>query len=295
MAEQLKPIEIGSVYPPIGAVLIIGNGLVGSCLAKDFGVTPVDYPQVDIVNPIVTWDLVKSFPGELVINAAGKTKVDEAEREKDMGRDGSYYRVNVLGNRHLAQACLEFKKYFVSISSEMAFGEGEKGQLRLESEVPEVHIAERGVYGGTKAWGEFEILTYFAKEGRGINLRISHPSKRSEGWFFNLIKKYSKLHDDSEITPTLTEELSHVIAQAYVLGISRRTLHAVGTVVTPYEFGTAGRKRLGITGETEPIHFENVKSKAYRPQFGALSNEYTQKLLGLRFRDSQEQIDYLTS
>jgi len=84
MAAELELLPLGPVTNLDTRVLIIGNGLVGKRLAKDFGEAAivVDYPQVDVTHQYQVEDLVLAHPeAGIVVNAAGYTLVDKAQTE----------------------------------------------------------------------------------------------------------------------------------------------------------------------------------------------------------------------
>ena len=293
MAAELELLPLGPVTNLDTRVLIIGNGLVGKRLAKDFGEAAivVDYPQVDVTHQYQVEDLVLAHPeAGIVVNAAGYTLVDKAQTEPRQA-----HLINVVGNRNVAMACEAAGRYAVFLSSETVFGNGQPGREFDESEIPPVFMSPRirGVYGTSKAMGEFEAWSYFVQGGRGIIGRLSYPSDRESGYFPKVLK-FPGLNDDCEIVTTLTPEIAPAIAQAYRLKVTGKVLHLVGTKTSPFEFGNEARRRMGVS-PAPPIKVIPNPDRAPRPQYGLLSREKTHELLDFRLRTTSEQLDYLTS
>lgn len=281
-------------------IVIIGTGLIGSIVAENFNVKPLSHKagEVDVVDRDFTLELLGRIPkGSIVINASGATRVDAIEDERTLGINSPSYQLNVIGTRNVAEACLQNGLYMVQFSSETAFGRGEKGKIILETDIPpwDMPADQRSFYGTTKAHALAVMRNYFYVEnGNGLVIGIQYPSDKNVGYFAKAIK-FPGLVDDCDITPSLVSEIAPIVAQAYVLGITRVILNAVGTPTTPYDFVTAGKKRMGIIAEVPRTKYADLKGKTVRAQYSLMSRKDTETILRGRLRTSDEQLVYLTS
>jgi dTDP-4-dehydrorhamnose reductase len=131
-------------------VLIVGHrGQLGRAFLDHYQqrgteqVTGWDMDECDITDPIITDQIVALNP-DLVINAAAWTNVDAAESRPD-----TVYAVNVLGPKHLAEACARCDAAMVQISTNEVFP-GEPGRFYREYD----ERAARGVYARSKLAAE---------------------------------------------------------------------------------------------------------------------------------------------
>lgn len=183
------------------------NGQLGHRLEKDLNqiheVIATDRNSLDLLDIQLIKDRVYKVKPDLIINAAGYTNVDEAEKEKDLA-----YKINALAPEALSQAAKVLDIPIFHISTDYVF-DGTKEGAYAEDDQPN----PLSVYGMTKWQGE-EFIRQYPKH---FILRTS--------WVFsphgnNFLKSIFKLAqektslsvvDDQWGSPTSIETLSKAI------------------------------------------------------------------------------------
>lgn len=213
----------------------------------------VRFQKLDITNEDRVLEVVKSFPGEIVINFAGATQVDKIEktRPKNPGdqnelKQNMAYKINVLGTRHLAIACKSSGKFPIFISTGFVF-DGESGPYSEEDGVagsPD----NISWYGWTKVLAEKEVEQSGVK---CLTIRISYPY-RSEypgklDFARNMLKVYDdfksgvrdaiySMFSDQTLTPTFIDDIPQAVSHLVVNNFTG-VFHLTSLeVTTPYDF-----------------------------------------------------------
>ena len=107
---------------------------------------------VDISDKEAVLKKIASSKASYVIHLAGKTNVDECEKEKDSKEKGSAWDINVEGTRNIMTACEETGKKLIYFSTDLVFD----GTQEMYSE--EDRPSPINFYGRTKYEGE-KIIT----------------------------------------------------------------------------------------------------------------------------------------
>jgi dTDP-4-dehydrorhamnose reductase len=136
-------------------VIAGGGGQVGSFLATEAtrqgrDVLALTSSQWDITDPRRADEIVQT--GDVVINCAAYTAVDDAEREQ-----GRAYAINATGPEHIARACARVGARLVHISTDYVF-DGEFGDAPPRPYEPGDAARPLSVYGQTKLSGEQAVL-----------------------------------------------------------------------------------------------------------------------------------------
>lgn len=148
-------ISLASI-PPTSArpILITGTtGTLGQAFARACELRGLPYRllsrhELDIALPASIDAAISQLHPWAIINAAGYSRVDSAEREHSV-----CYRENATGPALLAASCARRKIKLLTFSSDLVF-DGNKGQPYLESDA----VAPLNVYGRSKAEAEFQVL-----------------------------------------------------------------------------------------------------------------------------------------
>jgi dTDP-4-dehydrorhamnose reductase len=116
-------------------ILLLGkNGQVGwelrRALAPLGELTALDYPEIDLANPVATRRLVRQVRPQVIVNAAAYTAVDRAESEVELARS-----VNTTAPGILAEAAVELGAALLHYSTDYVF-DGEKGSDYTEQDRP---------------------------------------------------------------------------------------------------------------------------------------------------------------
>ncbi len=128
-------------------VILGGKGMLGSDLqwtAEQVGYSVVvfDRPEFDITREQDVRQAVVA--GDVIVNCAAYTAVDQAEAEPDLA-----YAVNAAAVKTLGDICAEAGKYLVHISTDFVFGDSSAACLKEMDEPNPL-----SVYGKTKLAGE---------------------------------------------------------------------------------------------------------------------------------------------
>lgn len=132
------------------------NGLIGSSCCKlladryvfdTFDVSDPDNP-VDITDADNVLAAVQQSPAQYMIHLAAFTDVTAAWQQSG-DTNGAAYKVNVVGTQNLVNACNEFGKHIIHVSTSYVF-DGEKSEQYTEDDQP--HPIEW--YGETKLQAE---------------------------------------------------------------------------------------------------------------------------------------------
>ncbi|WIM87815.1 dTDP-4-dehydrorhamnose reductase [Candidatus Mycobacterium wuenschmannii] len=132
-------------------VIVGGGGQVGSFLAAEADrqgrdVLALTSSQWDIADPRRATEIVQA--GDVVINCAAYTAVDDAEQDRDRA-----HAINAAGPGHLARACAGVGAQLVHISTDYVFdGSGSRPYEPTDPTGP------LSVYGQTKLAGEQAVL-----------------------------------------------------------------------------------------------------------------------------------------
>ncbi|MBU0618726.1 SDR family oxidoreductase [Patescibacteria group bacterium] len=272
------------------------SGLVGSRLVElfshkySFELLDLDR-GIDITNRRQVFDLIGKSSSKSLIHMAAFTNVSRAHQETD-NKKGLVYQVNVLGTRNIVQACRQFNKYLIHISTDFVFN-GRKKSPYTEKD-PRLPIEW---YGQTKAWAEEEV------EKLGSNyaiFRLAFPFRAKFAAKPDLVKKViAQLKnntlppqwDDVLVTPTFIDD----IAQALDLALAKKPqgiFHCVGsTSLSAFQLATQVAAVFGLDQSRikKGSYKEYLKTDPRpRQQYLAVNNKKLEKELGFKFHTFRE-------
>src|ERR1700712_3357354 len=141
--------------PPSRIVIAGAGGQVGSFLDTEAtrrgrDVLALTSSQWDISDPRRAQEIVQA--GDVVINCAAYTAVDDAERDRERA-----YAINAVGPEHIAQACARAGARLVHISTDYVF-DGDFGEAAPRPYEPDDATRPLSVYGQSKLSGEQAVL-----------------------------------------------------------------------------------------------------------------------------------------
>jgi dTDP-4-dehydrorhamnose reductase len=134
-------------YAIVGSSGQLGNELVRQGKTSGIQLLPLDLPDFDLTDLAAVEKQLRSGDISLVINAAGYTDVDRAEKESELA-----FAINRVGTYNLATRCNEIGVPLIHISTDYVF-DGKKEGPYVETDP----VSPLGVYGRSKAEGESEI------------------------------------------------------------------------------------------------------------------------------------------
>jgi dTDP-4-dehydrorhamnose reductase len=267
-------------------VLITGaGGQLGRALTAvapaGTGVHGVSHGQLDIADAAQVDSVLREIRPQALINAAGFTRVDDAERERAAAE-----RVNAIGPAVLAAACRSAGAWLVQVSTDYVF-DGE--QSRPYS--PAALTNPLSVYGKTKLQGELAVTRELP----------SHSTVVRTSWLYaaegrNFLTTMLRLMRDR---PQLTVVSDQIGAPTSVTGLAQAlwalTRRRAGGlyhwcdsgVASWYDFAVAiGEEAvaLGVLVSSPPIlpiASADYPTAARRPPYSLLDKRDTERLLGV--------------
>ena len=243
-----------------------GQGQLGQALYEQFHDQDVhawDIAELDISDLDAVRKALNSLRPHFVLNAAGYTQVDNAEKQKDEA-----YRGNALGPRNLALATFESDIPLVHFSTDYVF-DGTQTWPYHEFDQPN----PLSVYGASKLAGELEvrqgnpkhfvIRTAWLYHGTGRNfastiLRLAEEEQ---------VRVVNDQHGSPTFAPHLAKAVARVLeTEAY------GTYHMAGNgEATWYDLTRALYRELGIQTSVIPITTDQYPQPARRPAFSVLT------------------------
>ena len=195
------------------SILIIGkNGQIGHELAQGCDAAGLDYHAVgrDEIDLSSSDSIINFFKTnnkyKYIINAAGYTKVDQAEDEPELAN-----KINHLAVRELALICKKNDITLIHFSTDYVF-DGKKNTLYNEEDITN----PLGVYGDTKLKGENAIREILAKY---IILRVSWVFGEHGNNFVKTMAKFAMTKSEISVVadqygcPTAARDIARVILE----------------------------------------------------------------------------------
>jgi dTDP-4-dehydrorhamnose reductase len=267
-------------------VLITGaGGQLGRALMalapEDTSARGVSHEQLDIADLAAVDAVVREFGPDVLINAAGFTRVDDAETEHEAAE-----RANATGPAVLAAACRSARAWLVQVSTDYVF-DGEQ----TRPYAPAARTNPLSVYGKTKLQGELAVTRELPSQST-----VVRTSWLYAGDGRNFLTTMLRLMRDR---PQLTVVSDQIGAPTSVTGLARVlwafTLHhASGLyhwcdsgVASWYDFAVAiGEEAvsLGVLASSPailPIASADYPTAARRPPYSLLDKRDTERLLGV--------------
>lgn len=275
------------------------NGLVGSRIVEilkdkyDFQLISRS-TGVDITNKELVTDSINKSDAEMVLHLAAKADVDKCEEDKDLGKEGQAWRINVDGTRNVVDACKMFNKKLIHFSTDFVF-EGDNTPTNGYSEEDSPNPINW--YAQTKYEGEKVVKNTL---DNFIIVRPAYPYGKSTAQKLDFVRIIiKKLQEHKEVygitdhifVPTYIDDIAIAIdklIEAKVQGI----YHVVGnTALTPYDalLIIADNYNLNKTLIKKTTRAEYFKNKAQRPYNLTLKHDKIDKL-GVRMSGFEEGI-----
>jgi dTDP-4-dehydrorhamnose reductase len=273
------------------------TGLVGSRLVEllSFGHTFVNYSLdtgVDITNrDDITSRIrgVKDAPW--VLHLAAYTNVQQAEKDRALGKRSDAWRVNVLATGYIVEACRQTGKRLLYVDTDYAFDGTKKGYT--EEDVPH----PLGWYAITKSEGAKRVATLGEN---GLTIRISNPYRAhpvgKKDFVHKMLERLTEgltvvAPKDQLFVPTFVDDIAAAIGKLLSIRASG-IYHVVGSqAVSPFE----AAKRIAQTYDLDSslvkatTFAQYFANRAPTPQYVVLSNEKIRSL-GVSMRSFTEGI-----
>lgn len=226
------------------------SGLVGSKIARDLEQTVafenLDLTTgVDITNAEQVRRALEHTSADVVLHLAAFTDVKAAWEQRG-DRSGVCFRVNVLGTEVIAQACREFGKQLIHVSTAYVF-DGNEPEMYSEDAV----LSPIEWYGQTKAEAEEKVREY---SDLWTMFRIDQPFRADDFAKPDTTHKLLRAmlagtatpFADHWFSPTILEDFSQVVlwaAKEHILGVWHATC---GRKVSDFEYAGLLAKAQGL-------------------------------------------------
>ncbi len=259
-----------SVSEPIvitGAAGQLGQALV-EALAEDWPVRGLTRSDLDVTDSLEVLRTMTQLQPCAIINCSAYNAVDRAEDEPRQA-----FAVNALAVANLARAAAEANVPFVHYSSDFVF-DGEADQPYTEESTPR----PGGVYAASKLVGE-----WFARDApRHYVLRVESLF----GGVYKLRSSVDRIVEALESKQPAPVFVDRVVSPSYVFDVAAATrhllraqapaglYHCVNTGAgTWHALGEEIVRQLQVPSTLQPIRMAELRLRAPRPRYCALSNE----------------------
>jgi len=253
-------------------VLVTGaRGLLGTAIAREFAcdvdVSALGHGELDITDADAVRRTVREIRPELIVNCAAYNDVDATEDDPSAA-----ITANALVVQALARASAAANAMLIHYGTDFVF-DGSTSRPYLESDAPRPLSA----YGMSKLLGEWLALA----SPRGYVLRVEslfggRPAKSSLDKIAASIRdgQTVRVFADRTITPTFVDDIAMATERLIATRPEPGIYHCVNEGPTTWltiaqEIG----RLLGVTPQLVPITLAEVKLKARRPLYCALSND----------------------
>ena len=254
----------------VGARGQLGAALVHECATRH-ETAAFSHAELDISDAAAVATAMARVSPEVILNAAGFTNVDAAEDHPIEALNG-----NAFGVRALARAALTHGAALVHYSSDFVF-DGHTSSPYAETDPP----GPRSVYAASKLLGE-----WFALDApRAYVLRVESlfgqapgaaPAKGSAAGILNTLKAGGspKVFEDRIITPSYVIDVARATRLLLESQAPAGLYHCVNSgECTWVEFAREMARLLGFEPRLTPVRMADMRLRASRPQYCALSND----------------------
>ncbi|MBI5340251.1 MAG: dTDP-4-dehydrorhamnose reductase [Mycolicibacterium rufum] len=249
-----------------GAGGMVGRFLAGQAASTGYDVQAFTSSEWDITGP--GDDFVS--PGDVVVNCAAFTQVDQAEAEPDRA-----HAVNATGAGNVAQACARAGATLIHISTDYVFGaSGARRPYDIDDETGPL-----SVYGRTKLLGEQAVLAALPS---AYVVRTAWIYEGGDGKDFAAVMRRAAAGSDTvdvvadQIgSPTYVGDLCGALLQIAGGGVRGPVLHAANAgAVSRFKQAQAVFSLLGADpARVRPVSSDLHPRPAPRPSYSALSAE----------------------
>ncbi|MFI6868719.1 dTDP-4-dehydrorhamnose reductase [Nocardia sp. NPDC050406] len=256
-----------SVTAVTGRLVVTGaRGQLGRALldrapdARGYGHADLDITRLDAVRAVLK-------PGDVVINCAAYTAVDQAQTETEAA-----FAVNATGPEVLARACAEIGARLIQVSTDYVFPG--TGSRPYETDDP---TGPRSVYGESKLRGERAVAEFLPDAGQIV--RTAWVYTGDSGDFVATMRRLEReretldVVDDQIGSPTYAPDLAAALLELADRPDAPRILHATNAGQASW-FELARAVFAGIGADPErvrPCATSAFPRPAPRPAYSVLS------------------------
>ena len=256
------------------------RGLVGSRiveLLKDK--YELDLSDVDITDRVLISEKIKNSDASIVLHLAAKTDVDGCEKDKDLGVEGEAWKINVIGTKNVADACLASNKKLIYISTDFVF-DGTK-DVYSEEDIPN----PVNWYAKTKYEGE-KIVQNLSTPW--MIMRIAYPYRSSferSDFARTILTRLQSGRSvlaitDQIFTPTFIDDIAKALDSLIVKEATGLFHAAGGQSLSPFDAAIIIAKTFDLNQSliSKITRSEFFKDRAVRPFQLRIKNARIEKL-----------------
>jgi dTDP-4-dehydrorhamnose reductase len=282
-------------------IVILGaGGRLGAALLREycdkFEVTGFDRTQVDLSDLNGVREELQETGFDVLINAAGFTKVDLCETQPDRA-----FLINAEAPRMLAEICCEKSARLIHFSTDYVF-DGEKREPYTEGD----EAAPLSIYGESKLAGEKNVL---ATQERNFVVRVSWVFGPDRPSFIDAMIKEAQESEcvdaiaDKFSAPTYTRDIAEMLPQFFERGVDGGILHFSNAGQCSWQeyaqWGLDCCHNAGLPLRARTVGANKLENMANwiarRPVYSVLSTAKYTKLTGVSPRTWREAVsDYIT-
>ncbi|MCO5060518.1 MAG: dTDP-4-dehydrorhamnose reductase [Kiritimatiellae bacterium] len=268
----------------IGGKGMLGNDLLDAVIRRGGVATVLDLPEVDILQGRELADRLP--PADIAINCAAFTRVDDAEREREL-----CWNINAVGAHNVARACAQRRIPLLHLSTDYVF-DGRKGSPYSESDP----VAPLNYYGQSKREGELRVLeaggpavivrtqSLYGVRGRNFVRAILGQLQQN--------KTPLRVVSDQISSPTYTRHLAEALLDLAARRPPNGIVHAAASgACSWWDFAKAIVLRVRPGVDVEPRATSELNYPAPRPPYSVLGTAHLAELIGRHLPTWEEGLD----
>jgi dTDP-4-dehydrorhamnose reductase len=253
-----------------GAGGLVGRTLAAEARRRGFEVLALTSAECDVTDPAAPQRHVG--PGDVVVNCAAYTKVDDAEADEAGARA-----VNAAGAENVAHACARAGAELVHISTDYVFSGDFGGGQPRPYEIGD-ETGPTSVYGRTKLDGEFTVLSAMPN-AHVVRTAWIYAGAEGGSDFVSVMRKLAAGDGTVDVvadqigSPTYVVDLVGALLQVAGGSIEESVLHAANQgAVSRFDQARAVFEMVGADPErVRPVSSGHAARPAPRPAYSALS------------------------
>ena len=282
-------------------IVILGaGGRLGAALLREyrdkFDVADFNHTQLNLSDLGAVREKLRNTSFDVLINAAGFTKVDLCETQPDRA-----FLINAEAPRVVAEICDEKNARLIHFSTDYVFG-GE----RREPYTEEDQASPISVYGESKLAGENNVL---AAKSQNLVVRVSWVFGPDRPSFIDAMIQQAQENDEVDAvadkfsTPTYTLDIAAMLPQFFDANVEGGILHFANAGQCSWreyaQWAVDCCHNGGLPLKSKTIGERKLRDMtnwiARRPVYSVLSSAKYTKLTGISPRTWREAVsDYIT-
>jgi dTDP-4-dehydrorhamnose reductase len=282
-------------------IAILGaGGRLGAALLREyrdkFDVTGFNHTQLDLSDLDAVREKLRNTSFDVLINAAGFTKVDLCETQPDRA-----FLINAEAPRVVAEICDEKNARLIHFSTDYVFDGAKREPYTEEDQASPI-----SVYGESKLDGEKNVL---AVQNRNLVVRVSWVFGPDRPSFIDAMIQQAQKNDEVDAvadkfsTPTYTWDIAAMLARFFDGNVSGGILHFANTGQCSWreyaQWAVDCCHDTGLPLKAKTIGVRKLRDMtnwiARRPVYSVLATAKYVRLTGISPRTWREAVsDYIT-